>query len=394
MSKRKKYLFANDHIGQFCRSQWKNAIHIVGITILALSFTRFVAYDLKSLSALAPMEKMTDIQMSDIYQSVSESKAIHQLSREITVVNIEGCSRAEVLEATNLISEQSPAVIGLDAFFPIPEVDNSFLLSTFPSIPQLVCAAKFEESGNNTYSHIKQSFYEDSINVTFGYVNLNASTPRDIIREFVPYVLTPENDTLISFPAQLARLYNLSCYNKLISRGKGLETIAFDNIEFPIISIQEVLDGNADVSLISNKIILIGDNHNINDTHLTPISESLSGIMLHAYALQTILSCNYIDPTPTWLNWLIAIALCLLFAICNLIAKYHLNYMDNFFVRIVQFVMIYVLVIIGCVYYSRYHNYIDFSPAIMMIGFGEVAFDVWFGFYALYNMIKNKIVKK
>ena len=120
----------------------------------------------------------------------------------------------------------------------------------------------------------------------------------------------------------------------------------------------------------------------------------MAGIMLHAYALQTILSGNYIESTPSWFNWFIAIVLCLLFTICNLIAKYRMSNMGNLFVRIVQFAMMYILIVIGCAYFSSHHGYIDFSPAILMIGFGAIAFDVWFGCYALYNLIKSKQVKK
>jgi len=380
---------------EFCRSQWKNLIHVLGITVLAVLFARFIVYDLMSLSVFAPMEKATDFQMSDIYQSVAESKAIHQLSSEITIVSIDGYSRADVLDAINLISEYSPAAIGLDIFFPIPEADNTYLLSTLSSVPNIVCAGMFERDQDaSTYHHNKQSFYEDSLDITYGYVNLNASSQRDVIREFVPYVLTSTGDTLFSMPANLARLYNTKRFNTCIARCKPTEIIAFENIEFPIIPIQEVLDETADQSLITNRIILIGDVHNINDIYLSPIHELIPGVKLHAYALQTVLSDNYINSSATWFNWFIAILLCMFFVICNIFAKYHLGNLDNLFIRIAQFVIMYILLVIGCVYFARHHAYIDFSPSILMIGFGAVAFDLWFGCYTMYELIKSKISKK
>ena len=378
-----------------CKKYLADAAHVVGITFLAILFARFVVYDLMSLSVFAPMDKATDFQMSDIYQSVSESKAIHQLSKDITIVSIDSCDRADVLTGINLISDYSPAAIGLDVFFLFPEQDNSFLLGTFTSIPNLVCAGKFvREPDASTYRHVKQSFYEDSIDVNYGYVNLNASSQRDVIRDFAPYVLTANGDTLLSMPALLAKLYAPKRYTALMKRQHTTETIAFENIEFPIITLQNVLDDCADQSLIAGRIILIGDIHSINDSYLTPLHEPMAGIMLHAYALQTILSGHYIESSPSWFNWFIAIVLCLLFTICNLIAKYRMSNMGNLFVRIVQFAMMYILIVIGCAYFSSHHGYIDFSPAILMIGFGAIAFDVWFGCYALYNLIKSKQVKK
>ena len=380
---------------EFCRSQWKNLIHVLGITVLAVLFARFIVYDLMSLSVFAPMEKATDFQMSDIYQSVAESKAIHQLSNDITIVSIDGYSRADVLDAINLISEYSPAAIGLDIFFPIPEADNTYLLSTLSSVPNLVCAGMFERDRDaSTFHHLKQSFFEDSINVTYGYVNLNSSSQRDVIRQFVPYVLTSIGDTLFSMPANLARLYNLKRFNTCISRGTYEETIVFENIEFPIVPVQDILSGEANETLLTNKVVLIGDVHNINDSYLSPLHEPIPGIKLHAYALQTILSGNYINSSATWLNWFIAILLCMFFVICNIFAKYRLGNLDNLFIRIAQFVIMYILLVIGCVYFARHHACIDFSPSILMIGFGAVAFDLWFGCYTLYELIKSKISKK
>ncbi len=370
---------------------WTEAFHCVGITIFAILLTVLVAYGLASLSVFSPLEKSADFQMSDIYQSVAESKAVHQLSNDITIVSVDGCGREEVLEMINYVSEYSHAAIGVDIFFTYPEKDNTYLLNTLGNVPNLVCAAKFEKDENgDTWHHAKQSFYEDSIDVIYGYANLNASSHRDVVRTFVPFVLTSNNDTLISMPVQLAKMHNPKSYNALLARNNEIETIAFENIEFPVVSARDVLADKVDESLLAERIILVGDTGFQNDTYLSPLHNPIPGVMLHAYALQTILSGNYIDTTPSWLNWLIAIVLCVLLTSCNLWAGYR----RSIFVRIAQFVIIYLLIVIGCAYFASHHMYIDFSVSILMIGFGLVAFDVWFGFVALYNFIKNKIVKK
>lgn len=394
MKKKNHYRNYTKQIWEFCSTRWQKIVHISGITILAILFARFIVYDLMSLSVFAPMEKATDFQMSDIYQSISESKAIHKLSKDITIVSIDGHSRADVLDVVNLISEYSPAAIGLDVFFPVPEHDNSYLLSTLSSIPNLVCAGMFERDNDTTsFHHITQSFYEDSIDVTFGYANFNASSQRDVIRQFVPFVLTANNDTLLSMPAQLAKICHPLRYKTMLLRGGSAETIAFDNIEFPIISAQDVLSGDVDETFLSNRIVLIGDIHNIYDSYLSPLHNTLPGIVLHAYALQTIISDNYINTSSTWLNWLIALILCVLFTICNLTAKYHMSNFGNLFTRLLQFAMMYILIVIGSIYFASHHNYIDFSPAILMIGFGSLSFDLWFGCIAMYNHLK-KLIKK
>ena len=370
---------------------WSEAFHCVCITILAFLLTKIVVDGLMSLSVFSPVEKAADFQMSDLYQSVAEYKNVQQLSRDITIVAIDGQSRAEVLETINLISEYSPIAIGLDVFFPFPEQDNSYLLNTLTTIPNLVCAAKFaKDEGKDTWHHIKKSFYEDSVDVTYGYVNLNASTQRDVIRTFVPYMLTSTNDTLYSMPVQLAKISKPAQYQTLLNRNNATETIDYENIEFSVVSASEILSGEVNAGLLTGKIILVGDTGNMNDSYLSPLHNSMPGIMLHAYALQTIITDNYIDSTPTWLNWLIAFVLCILLTVCNLWSGYR----RNIFVRIVQFFILYMLVVMGCAYFATHHIYIDFSLAILMIGLSLVAFDVWFGFVALYNFIKNKISRK
>ena len=358
------------------------AFHCVGITVFAILLTVLMKYGLTPLSVFSPLEKSADFQMSDLYQSVAESKPVHLESRDITIVSIDGCSRDSVLEAVNLISEYEPAAIGLDLFFTYPDKDNTYLLNTLKDRPNLVCAAKFErDEQGDTWHHAKQSFYEDSIDVTYGYVNLNASSHYDVVRSFTPYVLSESNDTLLTMPAQLAKMYNPQSYNILLSRQGEMDTIAFDTKEFSVVSAREIIAGEVVDSLLAKRIILVGDTGKIQDTFLSPLHSPMPGVMLHAYALQTILSGNYIDTTPNWLNWLIAIVLCVLLTSCNLWSKYR----RNIFVRIAQFVIIYLLIVIGCSYFNSHHVYIDFSVSILMIGFALVAFDIWFGFVALYS---------
>lgn len=379
--------FKNKHI-------WSEAFHCVGITVFAILLTLLVVRGLTSLSIFSPLEKSADFQMSDFYQSVAESKAVHQLSQDITIVSIDGYSRDSVLEVVNNVSEYLPAAIGLDVFFTYPEKDNTYLLRTLKATPNMVCAAKFEKDEQDTWHHAKQSFYEDSIDVTYGYVNLNASSQRDVVRTFVPFVLTSNNDTLLSMPTLLAKMYNPKSCEAILARNNELETIAFENIEFPIVSAREVLAYEADESLFYERIILIGDTGDIRDSYLSPLQDPIPGVMLHAYSLQTILSGNYIDTTPAWLNWFIAIVLCVLLTTCNLVAKRYMSNVGNLFMRIAQFVIIYLLIVIGCAYFASYHIYMDFSISIWMIGFGLVAFDIWFGCVALYNFIKDKTSRK
>jgi CHASE2 domain-containing sensor protein len=381
-------------IGEFCKSHWWKLVHVLSVTTIALLFARFIIYDLFSLSVFAPVEKTNDFQMSDIYQSISMKRALQRASKDITIVSIDGCGRQGVLDAINRISKYSPAAIGLDVVFEYSQQNDSLLFATLSSTPNLVCAGMYEVNNDGqSFRHINQSFYEDSIAVTIGYVNLDTSSPRGVVRRFVPYVLTADSDTLLTFPTQLAKMYKPLRYKELLKRGGEKEIIAYDNIQFRVVPIEKVLSGEVDATLLSGRIVLMGDIGDVKDKYCSPSYRMLSGIELHAYALQTIISNNYIKVSPNWLNWLIALLLCMLFAVCNLVASYRMGDFGNLFMRLLQLVMMYILVVIGCTYFAFYHNYIDFSPAILMIGFGSVSFDLWFGCIAVYKKLKKTIQK-
>ena len=70
----------------------------------------------------------------------------------------------------------------------------------------------------------------------------------------------------------------------------------------------------------------------------------------------------------------------------------------NLLIRICQFAIMYVLVVCGCVVFENHHTYVDFAPSILMLGFGTLAFDLWFASYGIITAIiaftKKHIHKK
>lgn len=372
-----------------------NTFHVIGITLLAILLTRFVIYDFSSLSAFTPLEKSTDFEMSDLYNAVEDNKAVHRLSKDVCIVAVDSCDREGVMDVINMLSLCEPAAIGLDLVFPWAEDDNSYLLSTLANTPNLVCANKIKESvaDNTRFEVVPSSFYETMIQPQYGHTKLVASSPRSVVRKFYTVVFTPAGDSLPSLPVMLAKQADKERYQELLMRGGQLETIDFTTWEVPVYSASELMNGSLDAEILAGKVVLVGDIQNVHDTYLTPLHGTMSGVMLHALALQTILDATYINTTPEWLNWTIGVLLCILLAFLLMEARNRMSNIGNMFLRLAQVAIMYQLVVLGCSYYASHHVYIDFSPSLLMIGLGALSFDIWFGLYGVFNFVKNSISK-
>lgn len=387
------------HLSDQARRWLVLALHIVGITLLAVMLSRFVMYDISSLSVFSPMEKSNDFRMSDMYVSVAaDDSHSKQVSNQITIVALDGCNRQDALDVIEIVSEFAPKVIGLDIVFREPTADDIQLFAVLNNTPNLVLPCKIDTfEGQFIHSHF--AFYEDSIHGNYGYVNLYANTRRDIVREFKPQVMLQDSTTIFSMPAMMAQLAQPDKFVTLQQRNNPVETIAFDNVIFHTINAKSDILGNdfSEEQLsrwLTGKAVLIGDVSDFTDSYQTPVNGTMAGVLLHAYALNTILSEQYIDSTPHWLNWFIAIVLCVFFTWLNIIAKRQMNNVGNLLMRIVQLFTMYLLLVIGCTHYVLFHQYMDFAPAVLMIGLGALSFDLWFGAYSLYRLIKRKISKR
>ena len=145
---------------------------------------------------------------------------------------------------------------------------------------------------------------------------------------------------------------------------------------------------------LKDKVVFIGDMQDLSDAHLTPLHGVKPGVIIHAFELQTILNENYIETTKAWLNWLIAIFICSIYVSLLLFSKYHMVGYGSLVLRIGQFLLIFLLIYIGSAVFQSSHVYVDFAPAVLMIGLGSLAFDLGIGTFTIIKIIKNKYHKK
>ncbi|MFH1651120.1 MAG: adenylate/guanylate cyclase domain-containing protein [Chloroflexota bacterium] len=84
-------------------------------------------------------------------------------------------------------------------------------------------------------------------------------------------------------------------------------------MEFPTISYADVIRGDSDLSLLEDKIVIIGaTSTGLGDSFWTPLGRLMYGVELHARAMQTILSAGFLRPAPSLFTAVLIFVLALL----------------------------------------------------------------------------------
>lgn len=360
------------------------------ITAIAFGLSYFVKYDLSSISAFAPMEKATDFDLTDVYNSVADRRAKRVLSDDIVIVSVDGCSRKEIADVIDYVDYMNPSAIGLDVFFSYPSEADSELIACLSQCRNIVLPVGIQRSGRQT-SIFGSYFYDDFPVEHKGVVNLSVNSVRNVIRDFVPEYVIGE-DTLRSFSAELARIAAPKKYEALMARGRGLEPINYPSWEFEIISAEELCGGQSLDDMkqyIEGKVVMIGNIFDHSDHHLTPVDEGMAGLMIHARILQTILDSCYIDRTPEDTSWTMAIVLSFVFILLVLKIKKDFPF-DDLIVRILQLAVIYLFLVFGCKAFANNGRYLNFGPTLLMFGLGLLARDIWLGLIGLIVYVRNR----
>lgn len=373
------------------RMKWWHGVLIIALTMgMAGLFSAFLSSDFSSIDIFAPIEKKVDFRVSDIYNMMEEERQGRERSDEVVVISVDDFDREGVIEIIHTLSDYGVKAIGLDVYFAIEGADNTALIEMVRTTENMVSLTKvIREDGY--YRAENQSFFEKELTPPHrGYANLDINHSWNVVRTFIPQVVTSEGETIPSMALELAKIANPARAQEAIERGNTEEIIDFTHQEIEVISAHRLQ--NEDVAArLKDKVVLVGLIHDNKDTYLTPLHEPVAGVLIHAYATQTILNGQYIRTRAVWKNWMVAGCLCLLLVCLLLFANEYepMRYSLNLIVRITMFVTMFSLVYIGCMIFAKYHLYVDYSPAILMLAFGTQAFDIVYAGYGVWRKWRN-----
>lgn len=258
-------------------------------------------------------DNYTNIEFSDFYSKLGKQSGT-PISQNTAVVSVDGCSRsqlASIIDTLNTVAD----VICLDILFKRKEPQDSILISKINSCDNIVLPYVLAKTSEKYIESDSSYFYKalDTSSVHYGAVNLNAEKVGDIIRRFKSEFDLANGKKMDSFATAAIRCYaKVKKNNSLKSLPDELKQINFHNVEIPKYSVSDILQ-NKDV--LRGRLVLLGYDENLSDRHNVPVHGSLSGVVIHAYIIETILSGKYVSENIGWIDFPLAILVTFFFSL-------------------------------------------------------------------------------
>lgn len=378
------------------QGKWRKVlIDAAGISVIALVLSLFMQCDVSSLSFLNSAERYLDFHSADFYQLVANARHERTLEDQVAIVRIDSLSREEIAQLIDDISLCQPAAIGLDVNFVHTTDRDTFLQHILSSTPSLVLpmGVEREEENESGKWEVMNSYLFDSLALSCrGVTNLNIHVPYQVVRTFIPYYET-DRGSVPNFAVALAAKAHPESVVRLQEQMQGEQqpgiAIHYGSREYDVFAPAEVLEHP---DALTGKVVLVGAIGELADTHITPIDPNMSGVMIHAHTLSTVLHGTYPTSLPRWATVLLGLMLSLL-----LVAATDLTLdlqAGNLIIRIFQFILLVLLVLLGCWLYLSFRLVVELAYPLTLIALGLFLLDVWNGVLSLVSTLKQRIHTK
>lgn len=352
------------------------AIYVALITGLTILFTWLIMAGKFTGELLRSAADIDTPNLIDLY-TISANNSGQQRKSEVVLMPIDGCSRHDVTRVLERLHQLPVAAVGVDVTFPYPESEDSALLQAIMSSDRIVMASR--EYG---------SYFEDALveqGIAFGSIQLDMNTRYDIVRTFVPAEIEG-TDTIWSFEAQLMRMAG-----KKIHRAFPLDQsfyIAYSKVRFDTIPALQLLDPEADIALLAadleGRIVILGDMESVADMYRTSIQSDMPGMVIHAYALNTLLQKRHIKCRPVIYSWALALVLCVVFSILMLYYKWVGQDREGLWLRGTQILLMIVVVWRGLDLFDSSDTYFDMEPVFLALAIQAVVLDITVGILSFF----------
>jgi hypothetical protein len=306
---------------------WLKADYIVINVVFFISVT-LIGFITFNISVFDPIKKaLGDFNFSDLLYSRLNS-GMETLDTNVILVNIGYLDRSGIAGQIRIIRKHEPRAIGFDGFFSVRKDSLAdFRLKQQLSDGNIVMASyltgKDELEAKFDVLEMSDPFFTGGAT---GYVNLGGS---DRITSTVRYFSPSENfigTTIEPLSVELVKRYNPEAYQRLKERRNAREHINYigNRRTFICFDATEIFDSSADLSIIKDKIVLMGymgetlSDTAVEDIYFTPMNRQLSGrsipdmygVVIHANIVNMIVTGNYINVMPDWLCIALSFILC------------------------------------------------------------------------------------
>ena len=359
---------------------------VAGITALSFVLSMLLATPAAfSITSLFSSPDQEDFAISDFFTRMADRRPMRQLDRDIVLADIGFAGREEIAEALELLALCGPKTVALDVLFEEPHDDDSRLLAAIENLPSVVLPVGLEQTRPNpgmgedtpAFAIGSVGFFYAHSKAKAGAANLPGRFDRSTIREFRPAYRLADGRTMLSFPAAVAREADPAAFEALRRRavrtGNALETVDYASREFTTAPIDRIADSP---ELFADKIVIVGSFSDIADSHKTPVSATMPGALIHAYALCTILGGRYYDrmPAPVYITLALLLSFCVVWMASgiNLRAR-------GLFMRSLQIAIVLLAVWLCYSLFADHRLVVDCSALLLSLTFALFASDIWNG---------------
>lgn len=365
------------------------ALLLVGLAyFLSLVMTAPFAFTASFLNSSKP----NDFDFADFYNVVADGRPVRDIDDKVVVINLENSDRAEFAAIFDLLQSVNPAAIGVDVLFQEPHDPSTdeWLISSLRGLENVVMAESLlKQEGQDLFSVSDRSFFADTIGheIEFAASNLPARVASGTVRTFRPLYPTATGN-VAGFATAVAAKASPSAAAELFKRNNQQETINFPSREILVLTPGALGDAP---ETVNGKVVLLGAVSKTEDIHPTPTDNNMPGILIHAYAISTILHNNYLNRHSSWLEWSIACMLCFIITLgfCIIPVEY-----KGLTLRLTQMLLLILVIYIGYYLFVEKNTVIDFSPSLLMITFGLFACDLRLGLVSIFQKIRSSFRQK
>lgn len=313
--------------------------------------------------------------MSDYYTVVWESVKGNSLdNRKFAIIDVTENSRCEIAKIISVIGEMNPKIIGLDVTTTYTEENftDTLWVAAIRSISNIVLPVEYCKNSQGEDVFLYSTFKEQFDGKRFGIVSFPNN--RDILRTFRP-IFHQGALTYDSFSCAIADeigvdISSVLKKNKVLINYTTLNLSDDDDIPGSDFLYLDSLKQSFLHSEIAGKIVLIGSTHLTNDQHTTPLGYNLSGLMIHAHIINSLIEERSITTIPTVLRFIICFFVAFLTLMWYYTHKSPVICTDTIgkqiIVSSIPFVAsLIVFSIAGTWVFCKFNYYVDFSPYIV-----------------------------
>ncbi|MDE7180228.1 MAG: CHASE2 domain-containing protein [Muribaculaceae bacterium] len=324
--------------------------------------------------------------MTDLFFQIADNRPVRTLEDRIAILDIGNLNRLEIADLLEVLSLCEPKAVAIDVNFETTTENDSLLLNALSHLPALVLPLGAEQEGDRFTVTDHPFFYGDFPYAQYGIVNLPTSFKGATVRNYAVSFPMTDGATMLSFPEAAAKAAGFPTDSGTKDNGSvPTGIIAYHSKEIPIIAHNELADN---IEQLHDKIVLVGTTSEAGDVYATPLRRGVSGMLIHAYALSSILDGSRLTRMPAIIGDLTAVAICYVMVLAAIGIKSGIR---GLLIRLGQITALYFLVWAGYSMLVDHEIVGDFSQAILMVAFGLFSVDLWNGTDALIKWIRKKV---